>query len=281
MALPQLDEQAVGLPTIGTYEVQYTILADAPYNQSAANAKLTKITYNADGTFTIDGVTRSVQYILKTSIGPYSPSYPVMMIKATGGANILLAAPGFDLSKWIFVMPTMGSFQTTVSMSYNAPNATAAEKSTYSRGMYAGVAGWTGKCFLAGALIATPKGQVPVEELSAGDEILCFDCEGNKSVSIIDYVYNGKNQNWFPDLNTESCPVIIKENALADGIPNSDLTVTPEHCIFIDDFFVPVRMLVNGNSIYYDKSKTDYEYYHIYLKNHSIIELMAFVLKDI
>lgn len=41
--------------------------------------------------------------------------------------------------------------------------------------------------------------------------------------------------------------------------------------MFFDDYFVPIRMLVNGKTIFYDRSFTTYEYYHIELEKHSVI----------
>ncbi|WP_238331378.1 MULTISPECIES: Hint domain-containing protein, partial [unclassified Acetobacter] len=56
-----------------------------------------------------------------------------------------------------------------------------------------------------------------------------------------------------------------------DGVPYKDMLITAEHCLFFKDSFVPVRMLVNGVSIFYDKSITSYDYYHVETEQHSVI----------
>ncbi|WP_035367102.1 Hint domain-containing protein, partial [Acetobacter pasteurianus] len=49
------------------------------------------------------------------------------------------------------------------------------------------------------------------------------------------------------------------------------MLITAEHCLFFEGKFVPVRMLVNGVSIFYDKSITSYDYYHVETDQHSVI----------
>ncbi|CCT60935.1 outer membrane protein (plasmid) [Acetobacter pasteurianus 386B] len=63
----------------------------------------------------------------------------------------------------------------------------------------------------------------------------------------------------------------ILKDAIADGVPYKDMLITAEHCLFFKDRFVPVRMLVNGVSIFYDKSITSYDYYHVETEQHSVI----------
>ncbi|GEC62071.1 hypothetical protein GOX01_24020 [Gluconobacter oxydans] len=66
-------------------------------------------------------------------------------------------------------------------------------------------------------------------------------------------------------------PVRILKDAIADGVPFKDMLITAEHCLFFDGQFVPARMLVNGRSIFFDKSITSYDYYHIETEAHSVI----------
>ena len=66
-------------------------------------------------------------------------------------------------------------------------------------------------------------------------------------------------------------PVRILKDAISDGVPFKDMLITAEHCLFFDGKFVPARMLVNGRSIFFDKSITSYDYYHIETESHSVI----------
>jgi len=66
-------------------------------------------------------------------------------------------------------------------------------------------------------------------------------------------------------------PVRILQGAIADGIPSKDMLITAEHCLFFNGKFIPARMLVNNRSIFFDKSITSYDYYHIETQQHSVI----------
>jgi hypothetical protein len=65
--------------------------------------------------------------------------------------------------------------------------------------------------------------------------------------------------------------VRIVKGAFGDDVPRRDLLVTQEHCIFVDGGLIPARMLVNGRSIFIDKSITNYTYYHVELAAHGIL----------
>jgi hypothetical protein len=44
-------------------------------------------------------------------------------------------------------------------------------------------------------------------------------------------------------------PITIKASALADGIPNRDLHVSPEHCLYLGGSLIPARLLQNGATV--------------------------------
>jgi len=126
-------------------------------------------------------------------------------------------------------------------------------------------------CFLPGSLISTPHGTKAVEEVSVGDEIIAY----------VDGVATPRRVTWtgqahcnvrahLPD-DEAGYPVRILKDAISDGVPFKDMLITAEHCLFFDGKFVPARMLVNGRSIYFDKSLTSYDYYHIETEVHSVI----------
>ncbi|HHB80624.1 MAG TPA: Hint domain-containing protein, partial [Aliiroseovarius sp.] len=95
-------------------------------------------------------------------------------------------------------------------------------------------------CFTPGTMIATPKGEVPVETLREGDKVVTRDngiqeirWAGQKLVRGIDLATN-------PRLR----PVLIKAGALGKGLPERDMLVSPNH-----------RMLLMGErpSLYFDE----------------------------
>ncbi|BAU37484.1 outer membrane protein [Acetobacter pasteurianus NBRC 101655] len=128
-------------------------------------------------------------------------------------------------------------------------------------------------CFLAGSMIRTSEGDVAVEDIQIGDQLVTFDWKHNKEVTH-PVVWVGKAHAMvragLPD-DEAGYPVRVLKDAIADGVPYKDMLITAEHCLFFEGKFVPVRMLVNGVSIFYDKSITSYDYYHVETDQHSVI----------
>lgn len=128
-------------------------------------------------------------------------------------------------------------------------------------------------CFLTGSMIRTTTGEVAVEDVHIGDEVIAFDWRNNTDI-VRPVVWVGKAhvnvRHGLPD-DEAGWPVRILKDAIADGVPYKDMLITSEHCLFFKDRFVPVRMLVNGVSIFYDKSISSYDYYHVETEQHSVI----------
>ncbi|WP_244877689.1 Hint domain-containing protein [Acetobacter cibinongensis] len=128
-------------------------------------------------------------------------------------------------------------------------------------------------CFLSGSMISTPSGEVAVEDLLIGDHVTTWDWQQQRKV-VKSVVWTGrKHMEVKTDLADVDAgyPVRVKAGAIADGVPYKDLLITPEHSLFFEDKFVPVRMLVNGRSIFYDRSITSYDYFHIEVEEHAVI----------
>lgn len=126
-------------------------------------------------------------------------------------------------------------------------------------------------CFLADTLIAGPNGNIAVQDLALGDTVTSYR-DGQAYSSTVSWA--GKAHCVVrPEKADDEAgyPVRILENAIALGVPFQDMLVTSEHCLFLDGKFIPARMLVNGRSIYYDKSFTSYDYFHIETEDHSVI----------
>ncbi|GBR56763.1 hypothetical protein AA18889_0803 [Acetobacter senegalensis DSM 18889] len=126
-------------------------------------------------------------------------------------------------------------------------------------------------CFLAGSMIRTPSGDVAVETLQLGNEVLTF-ADGQNTVRKVTWAgkAHANVRAGLPD-DEAGYPVRILKDAIADGVPYKDMLITSEHCLFCEGKFVPVRMLVNRSSIFYDKSITSYDYYHVETEEHSVI----------
>ncbi|KXV22348.1 hypothetical protein AD933_00525, partial [Acetobacter malorum] len=126
-------------------------------------------------------------------------------------------------------------------------------------------------CFLAGSMIETPDGDVPVENLKEGDQVIAY-VDGSPVSRPV--VWTGHKhvtvRNGLPD-DEAGYPVRILKDAIADGVPYKDMLITGDHCLFFDGSFIPVRMLVNGRSIFFDRTISSYTYYHVETPQHVVI----------
>lgn len=82
-------------------------------------------------------------------------------------------------------------------------------------------------CFTPGTLIATPKGEVPVESLRAGDRVITRD-NGIQEIR-----WAGQKALGWRDLaaNPHLKPVLIRQGSLGNGLPERDMMVSPNHRI--------------------------------------------------
>lgn len=101
-------------------------------------------------------------------------------------------------------------------------------------------------CFVAGTRIATPRGEVPIDDLRPGDLVL--SATGRVPVEVI---WVGRRQvrcDSHPR-PAEVHPVRVEAGALAPGVPTRNLFLSPDHALSLDGALVPVRYLVNGASV--------------------------------
>jgi len=122
-------------------------------------------------------------------------------------------------------------------------------------------------CFLRGTLIITEAGEVPVEELAIGDNVVTLSGETKPIRWIGRRAYDGR----FVAGNRMVLPIRIAANALGDRLPARDLWVSPKHALYIDDVLVPAENLVNGATIVQADEVERIEYFHIELAAHEII----------
>jgi hypothetical protein len=124
----------------------------------------------------------------------------------------------------------------------------------------------TAVCFCAGTMIATPAGEVPVEKLKLGAQVLTAH-NGQRKIR---WIGRGKVLST-PGKHTAATPVIVRKGALAENVPNQDLHVTKAHSLYIDDVLIPAEFLVNHRTILWDDRGQEVEIYHIELDSHDVI----------
>jgi antigen 43 len=120
-------------------------------------------------------------------------------------------------------------------------------------------------CFCRGTLILTPGGEVPVEQLKIGDRVLTLSGEARPVTWI------GSGRSLITAANEGSRPVIVRRDAIADGVPSRDLYVTGGHSLYLDGVLIPVEFLVNDHSVVRDEAARVVEFYHIELPTHDVL----------
>ena len=122
-------------------------------------------------------------------------------------------------------------------------------------------------CFLRGTRIATPYGEVAVEDLRPGDVVLTL----NRGRSPIRWIGRRVLDPLMLDRPQDAWPIRIRHGALTDSVPHRDLLVSPDHCMLVQDVLVPAKLLVNGTTIVQEERREPFEYFHIELESHDIV----------
>jgi len=133
-------------------------------------------------------------------------------------------------------------------------------------------------CFTCGTLIKTRSGEVTVEDLRVGDEVLTMDAGyqpirwiGGRKVSAAELQINPKLK-----------PIRICADALGPGLPRQDLLVSPQHRVLVRspiaarlfdsaEVLVPAKKLLDLPGIYVEDGDDGVEYFHILFDAHQLV----------
>lgn len=131
-------------------------------------------------------------------------------------------------------------------------------------------------CFAAGTAIRTSRGEVKVEDLTTEDHVISA-LSGN-AVKIAWIGRRRVDCRRHPDPASVN-PVCVSAGAFADGVPNRDLYLSPDHAVHIDGALIPVKHLLNGETISQIVPDT-IEYFHIELPEHDLLLAEALAVES-
>jgi hypothetical protein len=116
-------------------------------------------------------------------------------------------------------------------------------------------------------LILTTRGEVSVETVAQGDDAILVD---GRTAPIVFVGHRRLDLTQHPRPHTVQ-PIRVLAGALADGIPQRDLLLSPDHALYLNGVLVPAKDLVDGVFIKQDSSFRSVRYFHVELENHGII----------
>jgi len=132
-------------------------------------------------------------------------------------------------------------------------------------------------CYCRGTLIETERGQMKVEKLRIGDEVMTASGAARPIKWIGRRSYGGR----FIMGRKDILPVCIKAGALGDNVPKRDLWISPHHAMYFrdehfaddhdDGMLIEAKDLINGVSIVQMAHVDKVEYFHIELDSHDVI----------
>jgi collagen type I alpha len=121
-------------------------------------------------------------------------------------------------------------------------------------------------CFAAGTRIKTWAGEVPVEDLAAGD-VVRARFAGTAPVVWIGHRHVDCRRHTQP---LEVWPVRISAHAFGPRMPHRDLLLSPDHSVYFDNVLIPVKHLINGHTVVQEPIDTII-YYHVELGDHDVL----------
>ncbi|HQT90119.1 MAG TPA: NF038122 family metalloprotease [Acidiphilium sp.] len=126
--------------------------------------------------------------------------------------------------------------------------------------------GFNINCFAQGTRILSREGEVPVERLRLGDELVLH---GGGTAPICWIGRRAIEPARHPQPTCVN-PIRIKAGALMEGVPRRDLILSPDHALYLDGALIPAKALINGTTIRQEQRRS-ISYFHIELPHHGIL----------
>ena len=134
-------------------------------------------------------------------------------------------------------------------------------------------------CFTPGTLILTPKGQVAIEELEAGDRVITRD----HGVQCIRWIGATTLSARYVAANPSLRPILIRKGALGENLPEQDMRLSRQHRVLVRDWrselmfgveggvLVPAFSLCNDKTVIAETPTEDVIYIHMAFDDHEVV----------
>lgn len=267
---PGVLESLVGVTFSAGSLVQYITAQDADPNAGT----LTVDSSNRDGSFTSPAVTvTAVNASYTAAFNSYNASASDYYnhyfatfgtITLSNGLTYTIFATssnGLVLSSDPFLIETDNVLSARFFTLTNDPNPTFPLSFDNNATAYVGPV-----CFAEGSRILTARGEVAVEDLVEGDEVVTA-AGGLRPAIWIGSRHMRCDRHPRPE---EVQPVRVRAGAFGDGLPVRDLRLSPGHAVAVDGVLVPISLLINGATIVQEPVET-VRYFHVELDAHDVI----------
>lgn len=253
-----------------------TVMSGATVAINAGGVLAGTLSIQANATAIVDGAVggtidlAGASYATLTILADTMPSSIITGFNGTTAASDSIKLVGLQRADIVAVdYPTPDSLRLTLrDGSTRTLNIKGVQATGYTLGMSPDGSLVVTACFLPGTMIHTPAGPRAVETLRAGDLVCVIAADDSVSAVPVEWIGVGEMAQ---AQTTEHYPVRICRDAIAENVPDADLLVTAEHCFLMEGRLVPIRMLVNGDSIRYETDLPTYSYYHIKTPHHSVL----------
>lgn len=121
-------------------------------------------------------------------------------------------------------------------------------------------------CFARGTHIDTPRGDVAVEDLRAGDVVMT----ASHGAQIVEWIGERLVDCRRHPRPGNVWPVRVRAGAFGNDLPRRDLLLSPDHSLFIDGVLIPVRHLMDG-AVVVQERRDRVHYFHVELPRHDVL----------
>jgi collagen type I alpha len=258
-----LDLNLAGNGTVTVNTLGNTISIDG----SPGNAMTGFNNFDLDNndTFIVGGQSYVVTYASDPDTLVYTPQSHDVTVQNVTASNLLLDFSGFGATLDAASLPTditTGDGNTYITI----PGAGLIELAGFTGAIPSGDISFATACYRAGTRIATPHGDIPVENLVIGETVQA------RFAGLAPIRWIGRRH---IDCRTHPAPrkvwpVRVRAGAFGMGAPCRDLWLSPDHAVFVDDVLIPIKHLINHTSIE-QVPMDDVTYYHVELADHDVL----------